>query len=283
MIEKISVKYKKRKIALAGGGAANVKLNRRIFESNKIDEIHIFPAMGDDGVAFGAAIHPLIRRKSIKSLRNMGIPYWGFNISTNGLKDILNSLDQSLFNVQKHSLEDLSKIFAKNIYSGRIGSICNGSAEFGPRALGNRSILASPTKKDIRDRINKAFKKREWFQPFCPIISIEECPKYLKKWYINKHMTCAFSVKDLAYEEIPSCVHVDGTARVQVLTKDDNFFLNLLMEELSFLGHPRVLLNTSFNLHGRSMVRTASDALKDFLDCDLDFMLLGDIFIERKR
>ena len=143
--------------------------------------------------------------------------------------------------------------------------------------------MASPTKNDIRDRINKAFKKRDWFQPFCPIISKDECPKYLKKWYVNKHMTCAFAVNDCAFKEIPSCVHIDGTARVQVLTKNDNLFLNLLMNDLSSIGHPKVLLNTSFNLHGRSMVRTSSDALKDFLDCELDFMLLGDKFIERLR
>ena len=282
-VEKIADKYHKRKIALAGGGAANVKLNRRIFESDKIQDIHIFPAMGDDGVAFGAAIFPLIGRKSLKSLRNIGIPYWGYKISNKSAENIASYLDPKDFKVNKYSQKKLSKIIADKISIGQIGSICCGAAEFGPRALGNRSIIASPTKNEIREKINKVFKKREWFQPFCPIIAIEECPKYLKNWYLNKHMTCAFPVKDCAFKEIPSCVHIDGTSRVQVLTKDDNVLINLILEELNLIGHPKVLLNTSFNLHGRSIVRTANDGVQDFLDCDLDFMLLGNIFIERKR
>ena len=282
-VEKLSIKYKKNRIALSGGGTANVKLNRRIFESKNIKSIHIFPAMGDDGVAFGAAIYPFVNTKYSKSFRNLGLPYWGYLIKNEEAENTANLLDKNFFNIKKHSLDELADLISQKINDGKIGSICRDSAEFGPRALGNRSIVASPVNKNVRDRINKSFKKRDWFQPFCPIIDIKACPKYLKNWYVNKHMTCAFTVNECAFKDIPSCVHVDGTARAQILCEGDNILLNLIMSNLENLGHPQVILNTSFNLHGRSMVRTSIDALNDFLDCDLDFMVLGDIFIERKR
>ena len=172
------------------------------------------------------------------------------------------------------------KEVAQAIADGKIVGWFQGKSESGNRALGNRSILADPRNPNIKDVINSKIKKHDDFRPFAPSVLYEHYKDYFDTNQPSPYMS---RIMPVTSGEIPGVTHIDGTARVQVLTKNDNLFLNLLMNDLSSIGHPKVLLNTSFNLHGRSMVRTASDALKDFLDCELDFMLLGDRFIERLR
>ena len=205
--------------------------------------------MGDDGAAFGAAV--IAARhfdEELAWLRDMKEPYYG-RTSEKVNKLHLTRLSKSGLNFRECSEEEVQKFIAKNMILGKVGAIYQGSAEFGPRALGNRSIIAAGTDPNVRDDLNNRFKRREWYQPFCPMILQEDAETILEKYYLNRHMTCAFTVQKEYQKKIPAVVHVDGTARAQIITPENKFWYDVLIEVKSKLGLG-VALNTSFNLHG---------------------------------
>lgn len=255
------VKYKVDYLCLAGGGAANVKLNRILFENNNINGIHIFPAMGDDGVAFGASCAYLsqnCQQLDLEFLRDNSPTYWGYSVQNDSL-DNIKDLNGRL-SISEHADDViLAQKVADAILAGQYGAICRNKAEFGPRALGNRSIIANPYNPDVRDMINLKFKKREWFQPFCPIVLKQDADLILSDWYDNKHMTCAFTARPKFKDLLPAVIHVDSTARAQILEEKDNPFLYSILLKIKEKYGYGVLLNTSFNLHGRAIVRDFND------------------------
>jgi carbamoyltransferase len=276
-------RFGSRHICMAGGGIANVKLNLRIFEEAGFENMHIIPAMGDDGVALGAAIIAgLDNNIEIGFIAQEKMPYWGHAASREEINQFLTKARQQGFQIEGpfESLA-LSERVAHLIGNNKICSVFRGSAEYGPRALGHRSILANPTDPKARDAINNKFKRREWFQPFCPIMTEDEAERILERHYRNKHMTCAFRVKPQFSTSIPSVVHVDNTARAQIINKTDEPFIYSLMLELKKITGFAVLLNTSFNLHGRAMVNTPMHALDDFIDCGIDYLVIEDYLIGR--
>lgn len=277
-------KYGSRHVCMAGGGVANVKLNMRIFEEAGFDNIHIIPAMGDDGVAIGAAIIAALENNlDISFLTQFQMPYWGYVAGRGEVDHILDVARQRGLKIDgPFNDKDLSVKVGQLIGDNKICSIFRGRAEYGPRALGHRSILANPTDPNARDAINNKFKRREWFQPFCPIMTEDEAKRILIKYYPNKHMTCAFHVKPEFAGYIPSVVHVDNTARAQIINEEDEPFIYSLMNELKRRTGFAVLLNTSFNLHGRAMVNTPEHALDDFTDCGLDYLVLENHLIGRQ-
>ena len=277
-------KFGSRYVCMAGGGIANVKLNLRIFEEANFEDVHIIPAMGDDGVAIGAAIiAALENRMDISFLAEVQMPYWGHAAEPEEVDQILNIARQRGLRVEgPFDDKDLSGKVAQLIGANKICSVFRGRAEYGPRALGHRSILANPTDPKARDAINNKFKRREWFQPFCPIMTDDEAERILQKYYPNKHMTCAFRVKQEFAGSIPSVVHVDNTARAQIINQTDEPFIYSLMVKLKEITGFAVLLNTSFNLHGRAMVNTPQHAFDDFMDCGLDYLVLENYLIGRQ-
>jgi carbamoyltransferase len=277
-------RFGSRYICMAGGGIANVKLNLRIFEEADFEEIHIIPAMGDDGVAIGAAIiAALENRVDISFLAEVQMPYWGHSAQPEEIDQILKMAQQRGLRVEgPFDEKEMSSKVAQLIGSNKICSVFRGKAEYGPRALGHRSILANPTDSNARDAINNKFKRREWFQPFCPIMTDDEAERILQKYYPNKHMTCAFRVKPEYAGSIPSVVHVDNTARAQIINESDEPFIYSVMVKLKKISGFAVLLNTSFNLHGRAMVNTPLHAFDDFMDCGLDFLVLENHLIGRQ-
>jgi carbamoyltransferase len=155
--------------------------------------------------------------------------------------------------------------------------------EFGPRALGNRSIIASPMFDDTRHRINSTVKRRPNYQPFCPSILEEERERLFNNSFSHKHMAIAFRMKDEFIKDLPCAVHVDGTSRPQFVEKEDNSNYYRYLKALKDLTGYGVSLNTSFNLHGRTIVRTPKDAVIDFIDCNIDELFIEGFRVKRKN
>ena len=155
--------------------------------------------------------------------------------------------------------------------------------EFGPRALGNRSIIGDARSLKTKERINSVVKGRPNFQPFCPSILEEDREKLFEQSYKNKHMTCAFKMKKEFTTILPSAVHIDNTARPQFVEEKDNVNYYKILREIKKITGYGVVVNTSFNKHGRTMVTKPEDALNDFLDSKLDFICFQGIFVFKKN
>lgn len=272
----VKKQYPYENLAIAGGVTANVIMNMEIFE-NLFENLYIMPAMGDDGISQGAAIMcALDQKKEITPFSKM--PYFG---SSYGLEEIQDVLDKSDYSYEYLGEEAYDKA-AEMICDGKIGALFHGRCEFGPRALGNRSIIADVRNKDIQKIINKDIKNRPLFQPFCPSMLAQERERLFEKSYDNKHMTIAFKLKEKFAKKIPGAVHVDHTARVQFVSQEDNPNYYRLIKKVKELTGFGVIINTSFNKHGRTMVLTPQHALKDFKDTNLDFMVMEGYLILRQ-
>ena len=269
------------KMAFAGGGFANVKLNLRIVEEAYLDDMYIFPAMGDDGTAIGAAAYQEYKDgNEIDWLRQLVMPFFGNAVTK---EEVLETLEEYREKVHFEYLgDDSNKLLAEKIAEGNICALFRDRMEFGPRALGHRSILANPLNPEIRDQINSKFKRREWFQPFCPSILETERDRLFEKSLPNKHMTCAFTIREEYRELLPSVVHVDGTARAQFVDKSDDEYYYNLIEELKKKTGFGVVLDTSFNIHGKTIVMTPGDALDDFFACGLDYLFIEGYVVSKK-
>ncbi len=270
-------------LALSGGVAANVIMNLQIWRNCGLKKIYVFPAMADNGVSVGAAL--LLgaeNRVDWSWLRRETMPYWGPEISAIEIEKSLESA-KTKHAITYQKKENWEKEIAARMAEGQIGALVQGRMEFGPRALGNRSIIADPRKAEVRDIINKKVKGRPWYQPFCPSTLEEERERLFESTYPNKHMTFAFKLKDEHRSQVASAVHVDGTGRPQFVEPNDNPKYWKLIKEFKNITGYGIIINTSFNLHGRTIVATAEDALTDFLDCHLDFLVLGDYVVERVK
>ena len=209
------------------------------------------------------------------------MPYYGPDYSKEEVYKVLEKYKNKLIFFECSEKEAVKRI-AREVTSGKIGAIFKGKMEYGPRALGNRSILADVREKNIHERMNLQIKKRPKFQPFCPSILAEEKDRLFEKAYYNLHMTCAFQLKKEYMKIIPGAAHIDGSSRVQFVTETSNkFFYNVLKEIKRLIGIGAVI-NTSFNKHGRTIVNTPEDAVIDFLDTNLDFLYIEGYWVERR-
>ena len=269
-------KYEIDNLCLAGGAVANVIVNYKIYEKTPFKNIFIVPPMGDEGSAAGAAIMSALNAgKDLSWLKKETMPYFGPCYSR---EDTLNAIKH----FQSINYEDLGDDWpieaAKAICDNNIIGIYQGRMEFGPRALGNRSILANAADKNARDKINSTIKRRPWYQPFCPSVLEEERARLFENSFKHKYMATAFKMKMEYRDKLPSAIHVDGTARPQFVEFVDNpNFYRLLKEIQKKIGYG-VVINTSFNLHGRPIVNTPQDAIVDFIDCNID-----ELYIEGYR
>ena len=236
----------------------------------------IVPAMADDGAAQGAAILTLLENgynyESLKWLKTQEMPYWGTSYSKDEVAKVLDEFSDEISVADYAS--DWREQVAEAIIKGEVGAIYHGRMEWGPRALGNRSIVADVRNPEIQNVINKSIKNRPWFQPFCPSILEEERDRLFEKAYTNKHMTTAFVMKPEHREALPGAIHVDGTARAQFVTMDDNPNYYRLIKKVKEMTGYGIILNTSFNKHGRTIVESPKDAIRDFLDTGMDFLVL---------
>jgi carbamoyltransferase len=279
-IEKAKTKFGGSNLCVAGGGFANVKLNKRIFESRLFEGFHIFPAMGDDGAALGALILGHLESEvDVSWLREVRMPFFGPEATEHDIADALKSSEYPI-KFEKVG-EQIPAMLALDLHQGKLCALFQGKMEYGPRALGHRSILANPLLPEIKNELNLKFKKREWFQPFCPSILDIEQERLFESAYQNRHMTCAFQLKEEFVEKLPGIAHVDGTARAEFLNSEDDPTFYKVIQQFKELTGFGVLLNTSFNIHGKTIVLTPSDALDDFMSCSIDVLYIGNYRVTR--
>jgi carbamoyltransferase len=256
-------KTKNKNICLAGGVALNSVANEKLFQKNKFKDIFIFPACSDTGIPYGLvlwAYHNKFKKKIRIKFKN------AFTGITYNLSSTLKLLKENKIFYQETSFFEVAKLISE----GKIIGNFFGGSEYGPRALGNRSILADPRKKHIRDYINKNIKHREIFRPFAPSILEEKSFDYFK----IKKSPYMLRVTNCRKKTIPSALHVDNTARVQTVNSSDNpNFYKIIKEFYKLTGVP-VLLNTSFNDAGEPLVESPLDAIITALKTNIDYLVL---------
>ena len=264
-----------KKVCLAGGVALNCAMNRKIMNAAFVDQIFIQPAAGDAGISLGAAYLASIENGALPT--NMKSVALGQEFDNKEIERVLN---QTQSRYQKINFPE--KVAADLIAQGKVLAWFQGRSEFGPRALGYRSILANPAIKGMRDLVNKKIKFRESFRPFCPSVLLEDAEKYFKgSQFPSPYMTINYDVTELAISDLEEIVHVDKTARIQTVSPEDNaLYYNLLVELKRITGHG-VCMNTSFNVNHQPIVNTPIEAIMMFYGCGLDAMIIGDFLMEK--
>lgn len=281
-INALSIPNDVENLCLAGGVAANIIMNLNIYERTKFKSIHVAPYMGDEGTACGAAIlSAQLHGCDVSWIAQEAMPYFGVSYSR---QEVLGTLKKYSAKIDFEDIgQDWPIVAAKKIANSQIIAIFHGKMEFGPRALGNRSILANPSDPNIRKKINVSIKRRPPWQPFCPSILESERERLFISSFHHKHMAIAFRLKKEFHNVLPSAVHIDGTARPQFVMQSDNPEYFKLLKEMKKITGLGVVINTSFNLHGRAMVMTPEHALDDFLDCNLDFLFIEGYMVWRRK
>ncbi len=270
--------YKKnnlQNLCLAGGVAMNCKMNGELSKEKYIKNIFIQPAASDNGVSLGAA-QILSLKKGIKLNTNLKNVYYGPKYSNS---EILGYLRES--KVKYVKLKNIYKDTAKLLYQNKIICWFQGRMEYGARSLGNRSIIASPLYKDMRDKINMNVKHRENWRPFCPSIIDEDYNRYIDSKIKSYFMTIALPIKKKIKNKIPSCVHIDDTVRVQMVDKKNNYRYWKLIKEFKKLSGHGIVINTSFNIQGEPVVCSPRDALRTFGGTGLDALIIGDYLVTK--
>lgn len=273
-------KSEKTKIALCGGVFANVKLNQKISEINGVEELYVYPHMGDGGLAVGASFSLMVQEGKIPKPYFLKNAYLGPGYSD---EEILKELKAQ--NCTYSKPDDISQIMAKAISEGKVVAHYNGGMEYGPRALGNRSIFVSAKDPYINQSLNEKLERSE-FMPFAPIILKDKEDLYFEdiknKSKCTQFMTITTKVKDKAKKDIPAAVHIDNTARFQSITEEQNpivYKMLKLHEEIT--GVPAVI-NTSFNMHEEPIVESPKQAIDCFQRGHLDMLIIGNYILENK-
>ena len=270
-------------LVYAGGCALNSLANKKIFESKIFKNIFIPYAPGDGGGSIGAALSAANHRYNYKYIKNLKTPYIGPNFKDEEIFEFINkSLIKKKYNFKKYKKKTLLfKDIAKLIYKNNIIGYFNDRMEFGARALGNRSILANPCNKNIRKIINSKIKRRESFRPFAPAILIEKKYKWFGNKRINPYMSSVEIIKKKRRKIIPAVTHIDGTGRVQTVSKVDNFNFYSIIKNFEKLSGVPIILNTSFN-ENEPIVMDYKDAINCFLRTKMDVLIINNIVIKRR-
>lgn len=263
-------------LGIAGGVALNCKANGRLLCSRVFDKIFVPPAASDAGTSIGAALYHY--HHTMRMPRNFVIKTDSFGPEYND-EEILDELKRS--GVKYNSLDNPSHAAARLIAQGKIIGWFQGRMEFGPRALGNRSILADPQKGYVKDRINKTIKFREEFRPFAPSCLREKVDEFFHIDVDSPFMTYTLDVLPEKRNSIQAVVHVDGSARLQTVSKEDQpLYYALITKFYELTGIPAVL-NTSFNLSGEPIVCSPYDALRTFFTCGIDELIIGKYLVKK--
>jgi len=266
--------YRPKKLTMAGGVGLNCKMNGALLASGIIDDIFITPMANDGGCSLGAAVYLAIEDGfKFKPLTHI---CYGPGFTDEEIKKVL---DRNMLSYEYH--DDIAGITAELLAKGKIVGWFQGRMEAGPRALGNRSILADPRIAGMKDRINNFVKHREPWRPYCPSIIDKFRNKYFETDYPSPFMILSFKVKEEKIKEIPAVVHVDGTTRPQTVTKKQNpLYYSLLDNFRKETGVP-ILLNTSFNIRGQPIVCSPTDALAMFFSEGMDALAIGNYLLKK--
>ena len=265
-------------LCLAGGCFANVKVNQRLYETGYFKDIFVFPAMGDDGLSPGAALLTYYKAAAPSDKINSAITdtYLGGGFSDKEIEEAL-----AKYNLAYEKLPDIEEKVGAILADGKIVARCNGRMEYGPRALGNRSIIGAPFDQEINNWLNDKLNRTE-FMPFAPSILFEYADDYLVNYADERaaeFMTMTYDIKEGMKEKIPAVVHIDNTARPQIVKKEANSSYHKIISSFYEKTGVPVVLNTSFNMHEEPIVYTPEDAIRGFLDGKLDFLAIGDYLV----
>jgi len=272
------------RLCLAGGVALNCQLNGAIARSKLFREIFVQPASSDEGCSVGAALYAYFNhREPLPNLKTVWEhPYLGPEFDSEEIRQALGKHVDRLHWTQQ---ENITVTVAEELTRGKVVGWYQGRMEFGPRALGNRSILADPRSPDMKDRINAKVKHREAFRPFAPAVLEEEATAYFDLLGLpnSPFMLFAIPVRETQRNRIPATTHIDGTARVQTVSKKTNpLFWELIANFKKLTGVP-VILNTSFNVRNEPIVCTPTDAIRCFLSTEIDCLAMGSFFVKKRE
>ncbi|WP_345993687.1 carbamoyltransferase C-terminal domain-containing protein [Sulfurimonas sp. HSL-1716] len=271
-------------LCIAGGVGLNCVANYQVLIHSKFDNIFIHPNSGDNGLAVGQAlyVHNVLNnnpRTYVATTDSLGKEY-----TDDDIKEAINkySNDEDLEIIHYTNLDELYDTFASYIEQGYITSWFQGRSEFGPRALGNRSIIADPRRKDMKDILNSRVKFRESFRPFTPSVLAEKVNEFFELEIDSPFMLLAAYVRKGKAELVPAITHEDNTARIQTVTEDINPpYYHLIKAFYKRTGIP-LILETSFNIADEPIVETPSDAIRTFKSTDIDILCLKDYIIKKK-
>ncbi len=268
-------KYNIKSIGMAGGVGLNCKANGYVMRELELEEFFIQPAATDDGTAIGAALYPFSKTGTLQ--KATFDPYLG-NMYTN--EEIKMVLDK--YHLTYNYIENVEADAAKELAEEKLIGWFQGRDEFGPRALGNRSILSDPRTAEMKEKVNEVVKYRENWRPFAPSMLEENAEEILQNIKSSPYMILTDYAKDTYADKIPAVVHVDGTLRPQTVSKDTNpRYWNLINEFKKITGVP-VVMNTSFNLKGEPNVSHPTDAVRTFFTSGLDILYLGNYKVSKK-
>jgi len=276
LIKNIYKKNKSKNLVLAGGAALNCVANGKVLSNSNFKNIFVPPFPDDSGAGLGAAlfVNSLISKKNsqIQFKHN----YLGPSFTNNEILKVMKK-----FKLKHELIKNIFDSASESIVKGKIIGWFQGSLEFGDRALGNRSILADPRNKLMKDKINRFIKYRENFRPFAPAILEEKAKEYFENYQESFFMEKTLHIKSIKKRLIPSVTHVDGSGRLQTVSKNSNpSFYNLIKSFYEKTGIP-VLLNTSFNVQGEPIVCSVEDAIKNFYLSGLDELYIGNYKIKK--
>lgn len=269
---------KQNNLCLSGGVALNCKANGELLLKNSFQNVWVQPASGDAGCAIGAAYigwyHYLKNKRVIMANALNDQVYLGSSYTNGEISKVLKNYDLVY---QKPQTTQLYSLVVDALVNKKIIGWYQGEMEFGPRALGHRSILANPLFADMQKHVNLNIKKREGFRPFAPIVLEEFASEWFTECKSSKYMT--FTYQSGKKEVIPSCIHVDNTARVQTIDKNDNKNIYNILKLFHTKTQCPALINTSFNVRGEPIVESPIDALKCFFQTGMDVLVLGDFIL----
>lgn len=267
-----------KKIVLSGGLFANVKLNQKINELNWVDEIYVFPAMGDEGLSLGSAIYKAVELGEISTPFRMKNFFLGTEYLEKDVDDLLKT-----YNFEREIYDP--EIIAKDIDDGKIIGVFQGKMEFGPRALGNRSILTRPTERKTHSELNKRLGRYDTM-PFAPMVLgdyFEEVFTSGKSKYSSEFMTICYTTKEDWIDKIPAVIQKsDKTARPQIITEENNSMIYNLMKHYYEISSIPVILNTSFNIHNEPILEHPKDAFQHLKNGVID-KLIFDKYVYKSR
>lgn len=282
-VEKLMSMYNIENIGMSGGVFSNVRLNQKVAEIETIKDVFIFPPMGDEGLCVGNILSYLIKEKGMEGMlshrHNMPIPYYGQKFSR---EQILNGISKDVIVYEE---KDYIAVAAK-LLQKYVGAIFYSGMEAGPRALGARSMIASPADRDINTSLNNRLNRTE-FMPFAPYVRDIDAKKVFvindSQYNACKFMTITTDVHQEYQDKIPAVVHVDNTARPQIITREDNYLYYDVLTQFEALTGLPVLINTSFNAHEEPIVNTPQEALQELYDDRIDFLIFEGFIVLSKK
>jgi carbamoyltransferase len=265
------------RLCLAGGVALNAVANGRILRETAFEDLYVQPAAGDSGTALGAAYHVLHQELGAPRRFVLDHAYTG---PAFGDAEIAAALRDAGLETEPLGDDELFRLTAARIAAGDVVGWFQGRMEFGPRALGNRSIVTDPRRRDMKDVLNARIKQREPFRPFAPSILAEATGEWFDQDYPSPFMVLVYDVRPEKRDLVPAITHVDGTGRLQTVEERVNPRYYRLIKEFERLTGVPIVLNTSFN-ESEPVVMTPTDAIETFEKTQMDLLVLGNFVVRR--